>query len=246
MKQYVVLIIAVLIGLVLWGGANIILQHRRIEPLSFQPVIKSRIYLPGADFEEELIFFLARHMGIYEGEFEVIDVVDLEMRNISGVDYILVTFRAPNGNLCQVTIAKDVFPWAQWEIIPESFSVVELPEARIRFTMDTPQWMQALGITPEQVAEYLAEHPDMKIRGESAFLNKKTQRYALPVDWSKSVRKVKPLRFSINKNKQIGLSSLMLRKSQIGLLNSYWQPDYPTDYSGPGYRAYLYGKSKGE
>ncbi|MDD2703021.1 MAG: hypothetical protein PHC33_03340 [Candidatus Omnitrophica bacterium] len=244
MKQFFFLGISVLLAVVLWLGACFIYNYQPYEPLSSPAFIKSRLYLPGSDFEENLIFFLAGQLGIYEGEFEVLDMVNLELRNIAGMDYLLITLRTPNGDLCQVTIAKDIFPWTRWEIVPSSFTVVRLPEAGLRFAFDAPQWMRDLGITPEQVAGYFAEHPDMRLRGRDAFVDPKTQKQSLPVDWPVSVKKDKPPRFSVNKNKKTGFSSVMADKNQVGLLNAYWKADYPVDYSGPGYRAYLYGKGR--
>ncbi|MFA5361648.1 MAG: hypothetical protein WC335_00145 [Candidatus Omnitrophota bacterium] len=246
MKQFFFLGGAVFLAVALWLGACFIYMYQPVEPLFSQTFIKSRLYLPGSDFEEDLIFFLAGQLGIYEGEFEVLDVVNLELQDITGVDYLLITLRAPNGNLCQVTIAKDLFPWARWEIVPASFTMVRIPEAGARFAFDAPQWMRELGITPGEVAEYFAAHPDMRFRGESAFVDPKTQKRTLPIDWSASAKKDKPLRFSVNKNKKTGFSSVMSGKKQAGLLNAYWKADYPADYAGPGYRAYLYGKSKGD
>lgn len=246
MKQFFFLGVAVFLAVALWLGVCFIYQYQPAGSLPIQKLIKSRLYLPGSDFEEDLIFFIAGQLGIYEGEFEVLDVVNLELQDIAGADYLLVTLRAPNGDLCQVTIVKELFPWARWEIVPASFTVVRIPEAGARFSFDAPQWMRELGITPGEVAEYFAEHPDMRFRGESAFVDPKTQKRALPIDWSASAKKDKPLRFSVNKNKKTGFSNVMAGKNQVGLLNAYWKTDYPADYSGPGYRAYLYGKSKGD
>jgi hypothetical protein len=246
MRPYFFLAIAVLLAAALWLGVIFIYRYQPSDQVRAQSFVKSRLYLPGSDFEDDLIFFIAGQLGIYQGEFEILDIVNLELQDIAGVDYLLITLRAPNGDLCQVTIAKDLFPWARWEVVPGSFSVVRMPEMRLKFAYEAPQWMRELGITPEQVAGYFAEHPDMRVRGEGAFLDPKTQKRALPGDWSATIKKEKPLRFSVNKNKKTGFSTLMAGRNQVGLLNAYWKADYPSDYAGPGYRAYLYGKSKGD
>ncbi len=246
MKQFIFLGIAVILAAGLWLGVSLILEYQPDDMPSSQTFMKSRLYLPGAEFEDDLVFFIARQLGIYEGEFEILDVVNLELQDIAGTEYLLITLRAPNGDLCQVTIAKELFPWSRWEIVPSSFTAVRIPEAGLRFAFDAPQWMRDLGITPEQVAGYFAEHPDKHGQGESAFIDPVTQKRSLPIDWSVSAKKDKPLRFSINKNKKTGFSNVMAGKSRTGLLNAYWKADYPSDYAGPGYRAYLYGKSRGE
>lgn len=210
-----------------------------------QLAVKNISTLPGSDFEEELVFYLARQLGIYKGEFEIIDIVSLNTNVIIGKEYLLITVRAPNGDICQVTVVKGAGPWTRWTVIPGSFQVSRIPEASLLIRLDTSPWMRELGVSSEDVLKYFASHPGTAARGEKAFIDLKGGgKYKLPGDWDETIKINSPLRLSVGKNKPVGLSNTMAQ-NKAGDISSFWKIDYPSEYSGPGYRAYLYNKAKG-
>lgn len=205
-----------------------------------KPIVASRLDLSDLELRSELIFFLTKELGLYEGEFKILDVVYLYTDKISGADYILVTLRAPDGKLCQITVSRNFLPYAKWELNPKSFSVIEPLQPLLGSEVKVPQWMQDLEITPQQLQKYYAAHPDVASKGEAAFFDEKTGKYNLPADWYQTT-------FTLEiKDKGIRLVPETDKKVKTAIVNSYWKADYPTEYLGPGYREYLYKKIKGE
>jgi len=206
-------------------------------------LMTSRLRLANVELEEQLVFFLARKLGIYEGAFEIIDVVNLDTRDIAGADYILVTLKAPDGKLCQVTLTKQSYPWARWELVQESLTVSELPWSSPSVYIANTKWMEDLGITADEVRQYYTAHPEKVGNAiESAFLDRETGRYTLPPDWWQAPKLESPFRLEINKDKTIDFVSEM---KQSNAYDYYWNVDYPSELVGPGYRVYLYKKVKG-
>lgn len=204
-----------------------------------------QLHLSDSQIEEELVYFLARQLGIYEGEFQIVDAVNLDTDDIAGTDYILLTLKAPDGKMCQVTISRDAYPWAEWRLNKENLNVVDFSLPSSVFGPEIPEWMKNLRITPEEVLAYYAAHPDAKEKGEAAFIDDKTKKHRLPSDWYKTVKLETAFKLQINKNKPVRFVSSMKEEAAVSALSSFWKTDYPVEYSGPGYRAYLYEKIKG-
>jgi len=245
MRNIWVLFIEVLLVICLWIGAYSIYRRSEARRLSHRTFVTSNLYLSNPELEEELIFFLARHLGIYDRNYEIVDVVNLNTRELVGADYILVTLRAPDGRLCQITVSRDRNPWAKWELNPENFEVIEVTESGAAGTQ-AAVWMRELGITPEQVDEYCKAHPEIIEETEAAFLDIETGKHRLPADWYQAVKIEKSLRLEIGRDKTIRLISSMEKEAKARVVNSYWKSDYPEEYLGPGYREYLYRKIKAE
>lgn len=246
MRQLLIVLIEVGLIIGLWAGIYFpYLYKETVRSFPDKPLMSRQLHLLNFELEEELIYFLARQLGIYEGEFEIVDVVNLDTDQVAGTDYILITLKAPDGKLCQITVSRKSSPWAQWELNPENFNVVDFSMPGPVLGVEIPQWMKDLKITPEQVRAYFATHPQMAEKGEGAFIDEKTKKYKLPSDWYQTVKLETVFKLEISKNKPIRFVSSMGESAKINALNSFWKADYPIEYSGPGYRAYLYGKVKG-
>lgn len=199
----------------------------------------------GSELEEKLTFYLARQLGIYEGQFEIVDVMNLGTAEIAGVDYILVTIRIPGGKLVQVTLSRAANPWASWELDEKSLSLVELPRPDIYVRLEAATWLKELGITEEQVNQYLNAHPEITSGDEleAAFRDAKSGSPALPKDWWDAVAFESSFSLEIKPDKTPRIVSGQGKGKDA---SSYWKVDYPAEYTGPGYRAYLYDKVKSE
>ncbi len=198
----------------------------------------------GAELEDKLTFYLAKKLGIYEGQFEIVDIVNLGTGEIAGIDYILVTIKIAGGKLCQVTLFREANPWARWELDEGSFSIVDLPRPELYSYIEKASWLRELGISAAQLSEYMSAHPELSTGAdfEGAFKDGKTGSYALPADWWQVVRFESSFRLDAKNEKMMRL--IAEGKAPAG--NTYWKIDYPAEYSGPGYRAYLYEKVKSE
>ena len=241
MRQLLIILIEfiLIIGLVI-GIYYINLSQKENYPYKYQkPLMSTQLDLTDLELKEELRFFLAKELGLYEGEFQIINAVFLYTEQISGADYILVTLRAPDGNLCQITILRNFLPWAKWEINPKNFSVLEPLEPLIDNEASVPRWMQDLGVTAEQLDNYYRRYPEVAANRETAFLDLKTGKYNLPSDWYQTV-----FSFTAEKDKTIRLVPDKAEKIKANIVNSYWKADYPSEYLGLGYREYLYQKIK--
>lgn len=240
MKQLITLVIEFfLIILVAAGIYYVNLSKKFNYPYKYnKPILAMRTEVYDEQLRTELIFFLVKELGLYEGEFKMLDVVYLYTDKISGADYILVTLEAPDGKLCQLIVSRSFLPYSKWELNPESFNVIEPMESIGGFTEKVPKWMQDLGVTSEQLNNYYTAHPDVALKGESAFFDEKTGGYNLPSDWYKTM-----FTFEI-KEKGIRLIPETTQKGRTSIVNSYWKVDYPSEYLGPGYREYLYRKIK--
>jgi len=237
MKKLLLVLAEFFLIIGLWLGVYYIYRQRGSGRAAYQSLMTRRMDLANAELEEELMYFLAKELGIYTGEFEIVDVVNLATHEIAGLDYILVTIKTPDDRLCQVTISRSTFPWSQWELNPGSFNVVEIVQPGLE--SQTTKWMQELGITPDEVNAYYQMHPQAALRGDAAFFDNASQTYKLPEDWYQTVIKIE-----MGEDKTPRIISLTGKEAGFGLLNSYWKPDYPTDYLGPGYREYLFRKIK--
>jgi len=199
------------------------------------------------DQEDTLTFYLTKQLGTYEGSFEIIEVVNLQTRDISGTEYLLVTLRAPNGKFCQVILSRKSLPWAHWQIESGSLKIVDIPQAEyITTTEKDLVWMKELGVTAEEVSRYLAVHPEKALGdAETLFVDQTTGKLTLPRDWWKSVKVGEsPFRYKLEiaKNKTMRFVSDMKMESS----DLFWKIDCPADYLGSGYRGYLFEKSKGQ
>ncbi len=236
------LFIVVVLVISLWLGVYFTLLYKERKLSPSKSLLTNHVYLSDTELEEELIFFLAKELEIYQGEFEIVDIVNLSTHEIAGADYILITLRAPNGNLYQIVVSRKAGPGTKWELNPKNLSLVDLPKYDFGFSKETTQWMKELGITPEQAFEYFKAHPDMYLKGEYVFFDEKTGKHRLPSDWFQTVKLETQYKLLVNKNEPIR-SVPSIKKEEIG---SLWKIDYPSQYLGPGYRAYLYGKIKGK
>ncbi len=244
MKRLLLLLLEIL--LIVSVGLVVYFNYRgkgKIRPYRTLVITNGKLHFLNPELEEKLIFYLTRQLGVYKGSFEIVDVVNLGTRDITGVEYILVTIKAPGGRLCQVVLSKGLYPWAQWEIAAESSRLKETGNALLPDPSADKAWMRELGVTSQEIRAYYLGHPELtQEEAESAFLDKETGMHALPADWEKTER-IKP-RFSleISKDKGFRFVSGMAADSTY---DSYWKLDYPAAYSGPGYRAYLYDKIDG-
>jgi len=243
MKQLIAIVITLILVIAIWL-TGYFLYHRKVNFAALQSkLLTNRIHLADRDLEEELTFFLARQMGIYEGNFEIIDVVSLEARETAGADYLLVTLRTPDGQLCQVIISRSPLPWAKWEIQPKTFNLLQSPGALAASSDNNKAWMKELGITPQEVQQYFNAHPQAILKGEGIFLNQETGIHRLPEDWFETIKPgPQNGKLPINKNEPTHFVPGMKAESADAL----WQPDYPSGYLGSGYRSYLYKKVKEE
>ncbi len=186
-------------------------------------------YMLSAEFEEKMVYFLVTKLNIFEGNFEVIDVVNLNARNFTGNDYILITLRTPDGRFCQVMAKRQIGKSTEWQFDEQSFNVVGLDKYE-----------------PSSMEEYYNRLNELNIGfrkdddGQSLVLLEKSSQDMPELLVFENIPSA--LSLEINKNKKIGLSNQM---SEGGGPDVLWKPDYPTSYLGPGYRAYLYQKVKG-
>ncbi len=243
MRQLIILFIefVLIVGLVI-GIYYTNLSKKFDYPYRYnKPIMATRLDLSDLELRSELIFFLTKELGLYEGEFEILDVVYLYTDEISGADYILFTLKAPDGRICQITVSRNPFPYAKWEINPASLNVIELPKSLVGSEVKVPKWMRDLEVTPQQLEKYYTSHPYVALKGESAFLDEKTGKYSLPSDWYQTL-----FTLEIQKDKTMRLISDTGKNLKTTRVDSYWKADYPTQYLGPGYREYLYKKIKGE
>lgn len=91
---------------------------------------------------------MARELGIFGGDFQILDAVSLSANEISGADYVMVTLKSPDGKICQLTLNRNLGTWGRWEINHKSLKVMQAPkpgEAKV------PKWMDDAGVTPEQL-----------------------------------------------------------------------------------------------
>lgn len=244
MKQLMILLFAVVLAMGSWFMIGPLLEKNPAfnHDQETSDFINRKLSLANIDLEKELAFFLAKQFGIFEGSFEIVDIVNLNTTGITGTDYLLVTFKTPDGRFCQVSVSRGTGSRSGWEILPESFSVSQFAS----YHPIMPVWMKDLGITPEQLDEYYRAHPEAVALGEKLFKDPQTGGYILPTDWFQTVKAVhKPYAIVLNQNKKITINPNMVSGTQSDMINSYWKSDYPSDKIGPGYRAYLYGKIKG-
>ncbi len=185
-------------------------------------------FLLSADFEEKLVYFLVTKLNIFEGNFEVIDVVNLNARNFTGSDYILITLRTSDGRLCQVIAKRQVGKSAEWQFDEQSFNVVGLDKYEPSSMEDYYNRLNELDIGFRKEDD-----------GRSLDLLEESSPDMPELLVFESIPSA--LSLEINKNQKIGLSNQM---SEGGGPDVLWKPDYPS-YLGPGYRAYLYQKVKG-
>lgn len=71
-------------------------------------------------------------------------------------------------------------------------------------------------------------------------MNSKTGKYELPADWHQTV-----LTVVTGKDKALHSRAEVEGQAKTEEINTYWKPDYSTEYTGLGYRGYLYKKIKG-
>lgn len=239
MKKLIVLFIefALIIGLVIGIYLNNLSKKVDYSYHYTKPLLRTRLNLSDTELKKEIIFFLAKDLGLYQGNFEILDVVFLYTGEIAGADYILVTLKAPDGRLCQITVSRISLPFARWELNPKTFSVIEPLKTILESKVEVPRWMQDLGVTDEQLQNYYTKHPELAVKGEYAFFDEETGSYNLPADWYQAV-----FNLVTGKDKTIRLIPDKGERLQADTVNFYWKADYPSEYLGLGYRGYLYQK----
>lgn len=232
-----VLIIAVVTGLYFTH-----FSRKPSEPFVYnKPIIRQQADIDNEELKKELIFFLNKELGLYSGTFEFVDAAFLHTNDLTGADLILVTLRAPDGRLCQLTVSRSSRPGARWQLDREHLKVVEPLTPVLESRQEVPQWMQDLGVTGEQLQMYYAAHPEAAKKGELAFFDPGTGQYSLPADWVQTV-----FTLVIDKDKTMRLIADSKEKTKKDMADSLWESDYASEYVGMGYREYLYDKVKGE
>ena len=124
MKQLAILIVSIMIIAGLWGWAYMFWISRQSEQPASAIISTEPAVFSDSELQSEVVFFLTKELGIYEGGFEVVDVARVDAAAIAGIEYLVVTMRAPDGRLCQVAVRKSLKPNAAWELDPSSFSVL--------------------------------------------------------------------------------------------------------------------------
>ncbi len=242
MKQIIILCVELLLILGLAAALYYLNLSRKSQNLyTYQkPLIYKKFDLSDQELKKEINLFLSRELNLFGGDFQVMDAVSLSANDISGADYIMVTVRAPDGKICQVTLSRSLGPWSKWEINPTSLNVIEAPQGAANPAVKIPKWMDDLGATSGQLQKYYATHPEFARKGEAAFFNTQTGKYELPADWHQSVMTV-----VTGKDKALHSKVEAVGNAEADEINNYWKPDYSTEYTGLGYRGYLYRKIKG-
>lgn len=112
MKQLIILIIEfiLIIGIVAGIYLANLTKKQNLPYIYQEPVIATRLGLSDTGLREELNFFLTKELGLSGGEFVIIDAVFLSTQELSGADYILITLKAYDGRLFQITVSRNSFP----------------------------------------------------------------------------------------------------------------------------------------
>ena len=238
-------ILVILLELIFIAGAGLVMYHNYRDKKIVYPAGRLIMNTGRPQFfdkgmEDGLIFFLTKQLGAYDAPFELIEVVNLGTRELAGVEYVVMTVRAPDGKLCQVALAKNSYPWSKWEIVAEHFKVTEPSKNMYSVYSEDTKWIEELGITPAQLHEYYIKHPKMTQEElKELFVDKATGMRILPDDWRQSVT-LAP-RFGLKNDKDKGFR-FIANIAGDNAYDTYWKVDYPSSYSGPGYRSYLYDK----
>lgn len=239
MKKIIILLIefALIIGLII--SIYVLNLSKKIDYTYtyHKPLLRTQLSLSDYALKEGLLFFLAKELGLYAEELQILDVVYLYTNDITGADYILVTFNTADGRLCQITVSRNFLPWAKWETDPKSFNIIESPKTILESEFPVPKWMQELGVTAEQLRRYYAIHPEVSRAPEESFYDKKTGKFSLPADWYQTL-----FVLVTEKDKAPRLIPDRGEKVKAEIVDSYWKADYPREYLGLGYREYLYRK----
>lgn len=244
MKNVAILLVELLLIVGLLVGIHSVYRQKAKARLEEKPLITNEIQLSSATLEEELTYFLATRLNLYEEGYEIVDVTNLATAAVTGTDYLVVTIRTPDGRYCQIAVSRQSVPWAKWELNPETYQLVDIRQPD-SFSAQTPPWMREIGITAAQVEEYFAAHPELRRSGAQAFIDKQTGAYRLPADWYQAVKVESTFNVEVGKDKTMRIFSNIGEEARARLVNSYWKSDYPVQYLGPGYRGYLYKKIKG-
>lgn len=246
MKQLAILIVSIMIIAGLWGWAYMFWISRQSEQPASAIISTEPAVFSDSELQSEVVFFLTKELGIYEGGFEVVDVARVDAAAIAGIEYLVVTMRAPDGRLCQVAVRKSLKPNAAWELDPSSFSVLELSQYAYGFnnfnlSPETTAWLAKVGVSPGEVLAYFKENPYKYQDPEAVFRDAATGKPALPMDWFSIVKPLASYKLDISKKQTIKFVTGMRAQEQ----DSLWKADYP-DYVGAGYRSYLEGKARGK
>jgi hypothetical protein len=242
MKQLLAIIITALVFIMIWAGARLFYSPRNKLQVVEEVGYSKRIRLSSRELEEELTFFLASKLGIYEGSFEIVGIVNLKTQEMAGADYLLVTVRISDGKLCQVVVSRKAGPWGKWGIEQETFKLINAADAKgaALYSEKTKAWMKELGVTADELRQYYRAHPEAILKGDELFFDEETGITRLPADWFKTVNPPVSYKLSVDKNGPVRFVPGM----EVKPADVFWQPDYPGDYLGGGYRSYLYEKIK--
>ncbi|MDD5347876.1 MAG: hypothetical protein PHT59_04605 [Candidatus Omnitrophica bacterium] len=193
-----------------------------------------------ADFEEKLVYFLVTKLNLFEGNFQVINVMGLNVGNLVGQDFVLITLRGPDGNIYQVTARRSTGARADWEFDEGSFHAVNLAT----YVPSSPE--EEYGLLGEEggdpgknklyaqlaaPGEFLEPGRLAGFEGEGSGLLLQSAEIA-----GKS-------NFDLSRNKRVMYSNRLVAGPGP---DAMWVTDYPKDVVGPGYRSYLYQKMKGQ
>lgn len=215
-------------------AASLYLVRSGIMAPSFKtPEKKTGFFTPR--FEEQLMYFLVAKLSIFEGEFQILDAVNLNMQAFTGQDYVLLTLRAPDGTICQVAARRNGTDGA-WEFDEKTFQVIGLAAYEPAVESDYEQ-LQSLTAGLEENRFYsLLESDFLQLPDNAVGFLSNGQTELVEFEGVAA-----PARLGIHITEKIGFSSQMSAEQGA---NSLWQRDYPS-FVGPGYRSYLYQKVKG-
>ncbi|MFA4984282.1 MAG: hypothetical protein WC559_03085 [Candidatus Omnitrophota bacterium] len=242
MKQLLAILITALIIIFAWVFVRFLYSPRNRAQIVDEIMSSKRIRLSNRELEEELTFFLASKLGIYEGSFEIVDIVNLKTYEMAGADYLLVTVRTPDGKLCQVVVSRKAGAWGKWEIQQGTFRLIKAAgeKGAAVYSEKKKFWMKELGVTADELRQYYRAHPEAILKGDDLFFDEETGIAHLPADWFKTVKPEISYKLSVDKNGP----ARFVPEMQAKPADAFWQPDYPADYLGGGYRSYLYEKIK--
>ena len=207
-------------------------------------LVAAGLDLPALQNNEEFVSFLAQRFGAYGSLVEIVQIVILSTKDITGKDYVLLTLRAPNGKYYQTVISRDAYPWSRWSFDPQTFAEAD----QIQLDLSRPIIIE--DIIPKEVLTYYQlnsvaqidqEPPDEQNKNE----NVPARRPAVS-DIKKAGEVGQPAMFKLELGKDKKWRFNSIPKDTAGETNTYWKVDYPAEYSGGGYRIYLYKKIKGQ
>jgi hypothetical protein len=191
---------------------------------------------------EEFAAFLRKQLGIYGGQVEIVQMITLNTRDITGRDYVLVTLRAPNGTYYQTVISKDAQPWSKWEFDPKTFCRAETIQLDLARPIRLDDFVPREVLIAYQLDSVSARNDKIQSEFEKIKDNNPQQKTVLGRPLAPVEPQVGSFKLELGKDKKWHFTTV--NKESANDTESYWKTDYPTEYTGGGYRSYLYNKIK--